>query len=295
MLLSVWRADSFRRFRRNPVGVICLSWLIVVVLAVLIGPYFATSPSTIDLAHRLNGPSWQHFFGTDELGRDIFSRVLEGCGTTLTVALVATAIPFVIGGVLGAIAGYRQGPLDELLTRFFDVLITFPALIFGIILAAAMHPSQKSEIIALSITQIALYARLFRAGVVSAKQTDYVQAAMSLGLRPIRIVVRHILPNIVFPIVIVAASHVGILAVAEASLSYLGAGIQPPAASLGNIISDGQQFLQSAPWMVLFPSIVLTTIAAAFSFVADTLRDAFDVQQPVAAAEQIVVAETVTA
>jgi peptide/nickel transport system permease protein len=189
--------------------------------------------------------------------------------------------------VLGTIAGYRRGITDEFLTRFFDVLITFPALIFGIILAAALHPSEKSEIIALSITQIALYARLFRAGVLSAKQTDYAQSAISLGFRPIRVIVRHIIPNIVLPIVVVAASHIGILAIAEASLSFLGAGIQPPAASLGNIISDGQQYLQTAPWLALIPGVILTTIAASFSFVADAMRDAFDVQQPVVATDQI--------
>lgn len=292
---AVWRADSFRRFRRNRVGVLCASWLLIVIAAFLIGPYFADDPNKIDLFHRLAGPSSQHLFGTDELGRDTFSRVLEGGRATLTVAVLATVIPFVIGMVLGTIAGYRRGPLDELLTRFFDVLITFPALIFGIILAAAMHPSEESEIIALSITQIALYARLFRAGVMSAKQSDYVQSAISLGFRPTRVVIRHIIPNITLPIVVVAASHVGILAIAEASLSFLGAGIQPPAASLGNLISDGQQFLQTSPSLALFPSIILTTIAAAFSFVADTLRDAFDVQQPVAATDQVVVPETVAA
>ncbi|HEY2072602.1 MAG TPA: ABC transporter permease [Gaiellaceae bacterium] len=295
LLLAFWRADSFRRFRRNPVGVVCASWLVLVFLAIVIGPYFAVDPNKVDLYHRLVGPTWHHPFGTDELGRDIFSRVLEGGRATLTVALLATAIPFTIGMVLGTFAGYRRGIIDEVLTRLFDILITFPALIFGIILAAAMHPSEESEIIALSITQIALYARLFRAGVLSAKQTDYVQSAISLGFRPVRVVIRHMLPNIVLPIVVVAASHIGILAIAEASLSYLGAGIQPPAASLGNIISDGQQFLQTAPWFALFPGVVLTTIAAAFSFVADTLRDAFDVQQPVAAADQIVLPETVAA
>jgi peptide/nickel transport system permease protein len=284
---SSWRADTFRRFRRNPVGVIAAGWLIVVFLAVIVGPYFTVDPNSIDLFHRLSRPSWHHIFGTDELGRDSFARALEGGRATLTVALLATAIPFAIGMVLGTIAGYRRGITDEFLTRFFDVLITFPALIFGIILAAALHPSEKSEIIALSITQIALYARLFRAGVLSAKQTDYAQSAISLGFRPIRVVLRHIIPNIVLPIVVVAASHIGILAIAEASLSFLGAGIQPPAASLGNIISDGQQYLQTAPWLALIPGVILTTIAASFSFVADAMRDAFDVQQPVVATDQI--------
>lgn len=294
-VVRTWRADSFRRFRRNPVAMICASWLLIVVGAVIVGPYLAENPNKIDLFHRLSGPSGQHLFGTDELGRDIFSRVLEGGRATLTVALLATVIPFVVGMILGTLAGFRRGIVDEILTRLFDVLITFPALIFGIILAAAMHPSERSEIIALSITQIALYARLFRAGVMSAKQTDYVQSAISLGFNPVRVVLRHIIPNIVLPIVVVAASHIGILAIAEASLSFLGAGIQPPAASLGNIISDGQQFLQTAPWIALFPGVLLTTIAAAFSFVADAMRDAFDVQQPVAATDQVVVPETLAA
>jgi ABC-type dipeptide/oligopeptide/nickel transport system permease subunit len=272
---------------------LCTGWLIVVVLAVLIGPYFTQNPNQIDVATRLAGPSLSHLFGTDELGRDILARTLEGGRVTLTVAILATVIPFIIGLVLGSVAGYRSGVIDEALTRLFDIIITFPALIFGIILAVAVGPSEKSEIIALSVTQIALYARLFRAGVISAKPTEYVQGAISLGFRRTRVIVRHILPNITMPVVVVAASHIGILAIAEASLSFLGAGIQPPGASLGNLISDGQQYLQSAPWMVLFPALFLTLIAAAFSFIADAMRDAFDVQQPVSSDDQQVTLETI--
>jgi ABC-type dipeptide/oligopeptide/nickel transport system permease subunit len=272
---------------------LCTSWLIVVVLAVLIGPYFTQNPNQIDVATRLAGPSLSHLFGTDELGRDILARTLEGGQVTLTVAILATVIPFIIGLVLGSVAGYRSGVIDEALTRLFDIIITFPALIFGIILAVAVGPSEKSEIIALSVTQIALYARLFRAGVISAKPAEYVQGAISLGFRRTRVIVRHILPNITMPVVVVAASHIGILAIAEASLSFLGAGIQPPGASLGNLISDGQQYLQSAPWMVLFPALFLTLIAAAFSFIADAMRDAFDVQQPVSSDDQQVTLETI--
>jgi len=273
--------------------VLCTGWLIVVILAVLIGPYFTQNPNQIDVATRLAGPSLSHLFGTDELGRDILARTLEGGRVTLTVAILATVIPFIIGLVLGSVAGYRSGVIDEALTRLFDIIITFPALIFGIILAVAVGPSEKSEIIALSVTQIALYARLFRAGVISAKPTEYVQGAISLGFRRTRVIVRHILPNITMPVVVVAASHIGILAIAEASLSFLGAGIQPPGASLGNLISDGQQYLQSAPWMVLFPALFLTLIAAAFSFIADAMRDAFDVQQPVSSDDQQVTLETI--
>jgi ABC-type dipeptide/oligopeptide/nickel transport system permease subunit len=272
---------------------LCTGWLIVVVLAVLIGPYFTQNPNQIDVATRLAGPSLSHLFGTDELGRDILARTLEGGRVTLTVAILATVIPFIIGLVLGSVAGYRSGVIDEALTRLFDIIITFPALIFGIILAVAVGPSEKSEIIALSVTQIALYARLFRAGVISAKPTEYVQGAISLGFRRTRVIVRHILPNITMPVVVVAASHIGILAIAEASLSFLGAGIQPPGASLGNLISDGQQYLQSAPWMVLFPALFLTLIAAAFSFIADAMRDAFDVQQPVSSDDQQVTLESI--
>jgi ABC-type dipeptide/oligopeptide/nickel transport system permease subunit len=290
---SAWTSDSARRFRSNKVAVLCTGWLIVVILAVLIGPYFTQNPNQIDVATRLAGPSLSHLFGTDELGRDILARTLEGGRVTLTVAILATVIPFIIGLVLGSVAGYRSGVIDEALTRLFDIIITFPALIFGIILAVAVGPSEKSEIIALSVTQIALYARLFRAGVISAKPTEYVQGAISLGFRRTRVIGRHILPNITMPVVVVAASHIGILAIAEASLSFLGAGIQPPGASLGNLISDGQQYLQTAPWMVLFPALFLTLIAAAFSFIADAMRDAFDVQQPVSSDDQQVTLETI--
>jgi len=146
---SAWTSDSARRFRSNKVAVLCTGWLIVVILAVLIGPYFTQNPNQIDVATRLAGPSLSHLFGTDELGRDILARTLEGGRVTLTVAILATVIPFIIGLVLGSVAGYRSGVIDEALTRLFDIIITFPALIFGIILAVAVGPSEKSEIIAL--------------------------------------------------------------------------------------------------------------------------------------------------
>jgi peptide/nickel transport system permease protein len=294
-LSQMFRSDASRRFRSNKVAVLCSGWLVFIILAIIIGPYFAQNPNAIHLGARLTGPSGAHWFGTDELGRDILARALDGGRATLTVATLATVIPFLIGMFLGTAAGYRGGTTDELLTRLFDIIITFPALIFGIILAVAIGPSEKSEIIALSITQIALYARLVRAGVLSMKPAEYVQGAVSLGFKPARVIIRHILPNITMPIIVVAASHIGILAIAEASLSFLGAGIQPPAASLGNLVSDGQQYLQSAPWIALFPGAILTLIAAAFSFMADAMRDAFDVQQPVVGDDQQAILETVAA
>jgi peptide/nickel transport system permease protein len=286
----VWRSDSARRFLHNKAGMISAAWIVIFVLAVIIGPYFTLDPNHADPPALLQSPEAQHWFGTDDLGRDIFARVLIGGRASLTVALAATVIPLVVGLVIGTATGYRGGWFDELLSRFFDVLLTFPTLMFGLVLGVSLGPSEKSVIIALSIAQIPVYGRLFRAGALSARSSEYVQGVIALGFTPVRIVVRHVVPNIIVPVLIIATSHIGNMAIAEASLSFLGAGIQPPTASLGNMISEGQPFLQLAPWLPLIPGVTLTLLALAFSFVGDALRDAFDVRETVVAVESSVAA-----
>jgi peptide/nickel transport system permease protein len=175
------------------------------------------------------------------------------------------------------------------LARVLDILLIFPTLLLGLVLAVSLGPSVKSVIIALSISQIPVYGRLFRSGALSARSSEYVQAVRAMGISPARIVIRHVLPNTTIPVLIIATSHIGNMAIAEASLSFLGAGIQPPAASLGNMISEGQAYLQLNPLFPLIPGVILTLVALSLSFVGDALRDAFDVRDVVMLEESAVV------
>lgn len=280
-LSRAWRSDERRRYWRTRLGMVSAVWLLAFLVAVTLGPIFAQNPDGIDLRNRLSPPTLAHPFGTDDLGRDLLARVLAGGRVTVIVASLATILPLLVGAAMGMFAGYRGGMVDEVLSRTFDVLTTIPSLLYGILLAVVLGGSSIAVIVALSISGIAFYGRLFRIGVLSAKASEYVQGVVALGFSPYRIAIRHILPNIIMPIVVVAAGQLGGLGIAEASLSFLGAGIQPPSASLGNIISQGQAYLQSAPWVALIPGVVLTLISLAFSFVGDAMRDAFDVRESI--------------
>lgn len=284
----VRESDARRRFFHNKLGMISSAWLLFYTLAVIIGPHFTQDPNLANPPALLESPSLHHLFGTDDLGRDIFARVLVGGRVSLVIGISATVIPVVIGMILGTISGYRGGVFDDVLARVFDILLIFPTLLLGLILAVSLGPSLKSVIIALSISQIPVYGRLFRSGALSARSSEYVQAVRAMGISPVRIIVRHVLPNTTIPVLIIATSHIGNMCIAEASLSFLGAGIQPPSASLGNMISEGQAYLQLNPLFPLIPGVVLMLAALSFSFVGDALRDAFDVRDVVMLEESAV-------
>lgn len=279
ILRRLWDSDSRRRYFRSAVGMLSLAVVLLFVVVALVGPFLTMDPNRADVLSILQPPDAQHWFGTDQLGRDVFARVVDGVQVSLLVSVVATVIAVFIGMIVGTLSAFRGGFADDMVSRFVDILITFPTLLLGIVIAVVMGPSMVSIIVALSISQIPLYARLFRAGVLTAKNTEYVMGATALGLRPIRILARHIVPNTIVPVLVVAASHVGRLAISEASLSYLGAGIQQPNASLGNMISEGQPYLQVNWWLPVIPGAVLMVLSVAFSFMGDALRDAFDVRE----------------
>jgi peptide/nickel transport system permease protein len=274
--------DGIRRFARNRVGLISAIVLALFLLAILLGPFFTPDPNAVDTAARLQSPGYQHLFGTDHLGRDLLARVLVGGRISLLVAIASTIAGILVALVIGTLAGYIGGPLDGVLARIFDVLATFPNLLIGIVVAAVLGGSITSVIIALSIAQVALFGRLFRVGTLTVSQREYVRSAVALGIPHTVIVIRNILPNVIVPVMVVATGNIGRLAVTEGSLSYLGAGIQPPTASWGNMIADGQPYLQVAAWYPIVPGVFLVLVTIAFSFIGDALRDAFDVREAVA-------------
>jgi peptide/nickel transport system permease protein len=268
-----------RRFLANKPAVISAVILILMLLAVVIGPFFAQSPNVSDITAKLQGHSSAHFFGTDDFGRDILARVLVGGRVSFIVAFAATAVSVVGGGILGLIAGYWRGPVDDVISRIFDILLAFPMLLLAIVILAALGPSLGAEIIAIGVSDFPRYGRLVRAMTLEAKEREYVRSAVALGYSRRRIIIRHIIPNIYTGVLVVATGNMGKVALAEAALSFLGIGVQLPQASWGNMISEGQPFLQIAPLIALVAGIAITVMTICFAFLGDGLRDAFDIRE----------------
>jgi ABC-type dipeptide/oligopeptide/nickel transport system permease subunit len=271
-----------RRFLRNRPAAVSAVVVIVLLLAAIVGPLFAQDPTLVNLNNPLANPSGAHLLGTDDLGRDLFARVLDGGRVSFIVAFCATAIAVIPAGIFGVLAGYTRGIFDEIISRIFDILLAIPVLLLAIVIVSALGPSLSSLIVAIGISDIPRYGRLFRALTLEAKEREYVRSALVLGYSAPRVMIKHILPNIYLPVMIIATGNLGKVALAEASLSYLGVGVQPPQASWGNIISEGQPYLQYHPILALAPGIALSALTLAFSFVGDGLRDAFDVRDQAA-------------
>lgn len=270
---------NLRRFTHNVPGVAAAAVIVFMGLAVLIGPTFAPDPNLADVIHSLAPPSGAHWLGTDDLGRDLLARLLAGGRVALIVSVASTILGLLIAMLLGVVAGYFGGVLDELLSRAFDVIVTFPMILLAILIVVALGPSLSAVCLAIGIVVTPRYGRQFRVLTKSCVQREYVQAGIAQGYSSLRVIVRHVLPNIALPIAVIAAGNMGRLAVAEASLSYLGAGVRPPNASWGNMISEGQEFLQTHPGLAVYPGIALCVLAIAFSFIGDALRDAFDLTE----------------
>jgi peptide/nickel transport system permease protein len=271
-----WR-DIRRRFVRNPLAVIGLILVVALVLVAILAPVISPyAPRHQDLLNTDAAPSWQHLFGTDVVGRDQFTRVLYGTRIALIVGLASILLASVLGIFLGAVAGYFGRFWDSLIMRICDIFIAFPLLVGAIVVITVAGQGVLPVIMALAIFGWSVVARLLRASILSVREADYVEAALSLGASRWRIVTRHILPNSFAPVLIYAAFSVGSAVVAESALSFLGVGVKPDVPEWGNMIAAGQSSFDTQPWLTLFPSgaVVLTTLA--FVFIGDGLRDALD-------------------
>jgi peptide/nickel transport system permease protein len=271
-------ADHWRLARHNPlatVGVVLMAIFIVFAFfAPLLAPY---DPARIDLPTRLGAPSYTHWFGTDELGRDIFSRIIFGARISLLVGVSVVAASLALGLVIGSIAGYYGGRVD----RFVNVIVmnaflSFPGILLAIAFVAFLGPGVFNLILALSIGGWVGYARLVRAQVLAAREREYVEAARALGASDWRVVTRHILPNIIQPVIVQAAIGMAGAILAEATMSFLGLGVPPPTASWGSMLNDGRSHLFDAPHLVLFPAGAVMLAVLSFNFIGDALRDYLD-------------------
>ena len=273
------RAGEIATFvRRNPRvligGTIIVLLLVGAVAAPLIAPY---DPIKVDASNSLEPPSAAHFFGTDDLGRDVFSRVIWGSRISLSVGLISVGIGFSIGVSLGLIAGYLGGLIDLLAMRVIDALLAFPALLLAIAITAALGPQIQNAMIAIGIVAIPLYTRLTRAQVLALREREFILAARTIGCSPLRIVLGHLFPNIANPLIVQATLGTAGAILAEAALSFLGLGAQPPAPSWGQDINYNARYLSNLMWwMSLGPGTAIFLAVFAFNFLGDALRDALD-------------------
>jgi len=255
--------------------------VLVAVLAALVGPVLMPfDPADQELALRLEGPTSQHWFGLDELGRDIFARVLSGARISLLVGLVVVGVSSTVGTLLGSIAGYFGGVIDEILSRLMDILLAFPGLLLAIAMVAVLGPSLTNVIIALSLIGWVGYARLVRGQVLRARELEFVQAARALGATIPRILARHVIPTALPAVTVQATLGMGGAILAEAALSFLGLGVQPPTPSWGTMLSYGRSHLLEAPHLTIFPGLAIAVLVLGFNFLGDGLRDALDPQGP---------------
>ncbi|MDP2391140.1 MAG: ABC transporter permease [Acidobacteriota bacterium] len=249
----------------------------VVVLSAFFAPWVLPwDANTQVLASRLEGPSWQHWFGLDELGRDILARVLLGARVSLLVGVVVVGVSAVVGMAVGAVSGYYGGRIDQVIGRIMDVLMAFPGMLLAIALVAVLGPSLTNVVLALAVIGWVGYARLVRGQVLRAREFEYVVAARALGASTVRILARHVLPTALPPVMVQATLGMAGAMLAEAALSFLGLGVQPPTPSWGTMINGGRVHLLDAPHLTIFPGLFLAIVVLGFNFLGDGLRDAID-------------------
>jgi peptide/nickel transport system permease protein len=270
-------AGELARVLRDPLGALGLALVLLFVLGAVFAPLIAPhEPNALDIRARLQGPSLGHLLGTDNLGRDVFSRVLFGGRIALTVALTAVGLSLALGLALGLIAGYGPRWLDNLLLVLFDSVRAFPVIMFALAVITVVGPSLATVVAVVVVTSIPAYARVARTQTLALRNTEFILAERSLGAGTPRVLLVHVLPNVIGPLLILASMEVPVVITIEAGLSFLGLGVRPPAPSWGNILNDGYAFIRNTPWLVIAGGlpVVLTTLG--FTFLGEALRDVFD-------------------
>ncbi|PTM55173.1 peptide/nickel transport system permease protein [Phreatobacter oligotrophus] len=270
-------ARAWRRLKKRRTAMVALAILVVLTLLAVFAPLIATHDPTQQSWRAVRqAPSWMHWFGTDEVGRDIFSRIVYGTRASLSAGVISVAIAIAAGVPLGLLAGYAGGWVDALISRITDAMLASPFLILAIALAAFLGPSLQNAMIAIGITATPVFVRLTRGQVLSIKMEDYVEAARAVGNTKLRIAFTHILPNVMPQLLVQGTLTIATAIIAEASLSFLGLGQQPPAPSWGSMLNVAQRFLSNAPWMAVFPGIAIFLTVLSFNLLGDGLRDALD-------------------
>jgi peptide/nickel transport system permease protein len=270
------RSRTLRRFFRDPGTILGSVLAITLVVIALLAPWITGDPLLQDTKQRLQAPNSNHWFGTDQLGRDVMSRVLYGARISLRIGLVVTAISMTIGALVGLIAGLIGGILDDILMRITDIFLAFPGLILAMAISAALGPNLSNVMIAVAAVSWPGYARLLRAQVLAVKNLEFVDAARSLGAGTSRIAFKHLLPNSLAPLLVQASFDIGSAILVAAGLSFIGFGAQPPTPEWGAMVSETRSFMREAPWASSAPAIAILLTVLAFNLLGDGLRDVLD-------------------
>jgi peptide/nickel transport system permease protein len=271
------RTRTFVYFaRRNLIGTVALIMVGILVLVAIFAGFIAPYGAGDQIAPRLESPSRTYYFGTDNFGRDVFSRVVLGTRVSLTVGLICVPIGLIIGGGLGLLAGFVGGKFDMIVMRLMDVLFGFPSLVLAILIAAVLGASLTNAMIAIGIIIIPIFARTARGPVLSVMEQEFVESARVIGASSPRLLLRHVLPNVTTPLIVQATLSFSAAILDEAALSFLGLGAQPPTPSWGAMLGDARSFFEIAPWMAIFPGLAIVLAVLALNLLGDSLRDYFD-------------------
>jgi peptide/nickel transport system permease protein len=266
-----------KRFFKNKLSILGLAVVIILILvSLLAGVLRPYDPLKISISTRTQGPSPTHYLGTDHFGRDIYSRILSGAKISLTVGILSVALGALIGIILGAIGGYFGGWLDYVIVLILDTIISFPATLLAIGLMSVMGLGVTNIIVALAFIGIPVYGRVVRGAVLSIREKEYIEAARASGSSHLKLILIHVLPNAMAPLIVVTTIGVANAILIEAALSFLGLGVPPPAPSWGNMLADGRNFITQAPWMTIFPGIAISITVLGFNTLGDGLRDVLD-------------------
>lgn len=272
-------ADVWKRLRRSKtavLGIILIAMFLgMAVFAPLIADY-EQDALKLNVKERLQGPSENHLFGTDEFGRDIFARVVYGTRISLFVGIISVSIALSIGGFLGAVAGYYGGRIDNVIMRILDVILAIPTILLAITIVAALGASMLNLMVAVGISNIPGFARIVRASVLSVKDQEYIEAARAIGAKDYIIILKHVLPNSMAPIIVYATLKVATAIMATASLSFIGLGVQPPTPEWGSMLAGGRTYIRDQMYIVLYPGLAIVLTVLSLNLIGDGLRDALD-------------------
>ena len=271
-------AEVWRRYRKSPTAMIGLAIISVIILSAIFADIIVPYDYGIKqvIPDRLQGPSLKHLFGTDDLGRDLFSRVIHGSRSSLVLGILTTAVATLIGGFLGGICAYYGNRVDNIIMRLLDVITSIPSTLLSLSIVAALGPGIRNLVIAITVSRVPTFARVIRSAVLNIVNQEYIEAAKAGGTRNLRIMLRHVYPNAMSPIIVQCTMSISQLILQAAGLSFLGMGMQPPAREWGALLNSARDFMRTAPHLMLFPGIAIVLAALAFNLVGDGLRDAFD-------------------
>ena len=274
--VSPWK-EAWQAFRKNRLALVGLGIVIFFIIIAIIAPIIAPFGfKEQQLTERLTAPSGKHWFGTDDFGRDIFSRIVYGARISLWVGLFSVLASAVAGTLLGIVAGYYGRWADSIISRMFDIMLAFPSILLAIAVVAILGPSLQNALVAIAVINIPNFGRLVRSKVLSVKQEEYIMSARAVGMKDTRILLHHILPNSVTPVIVQATLAIATAIIEAAALGFLGLGAQAPTPEWGKMLSDSKQYLVQAPWTLFFPGIAIMLTVLGFNLMGDGLRDVLD-------------------